>query len=119
MRFALLLVKMAIHLSIMSYAGRVNRDLDDIGTIVTNTYGTGIKLRSGLIVNFGYGFYNSQTARVTYPIPFRTYGIPVANTYGVNKSGGWIPKMKSFSVTGFTYYKGFDDEKVVWIAIGY
>ena len=26
MRFALLLVKMAIHLSIMSYAGRVNRD---------------------------------------------------------------------------------------------
>ncbi|MDD7201118.1 MAG: hypothetical protein PUH55_04785 [Spirochaetales bacterium] len=105
--------------SIVGAINQINRDLDDIGTIVTNTYGTGIKLRSGLIVNFGYGFYNSQTARVTYPIPFRTYGIPVANTYGVNKSGGWIPKMKSFSVTGFTYYKGFDDEKVVWIAIGY
>lgn len=105
--------------SIVGALNQINRDLDDIGTIVTNTYGTGIKLRSGLIVNFGYGFYNSQTAQVTYPIPFRTYGIPVANTYGENNSGGWIPKMKSFSVTGFTYFKGFDDEKVVWIAIGY
>lgn len=105
--------------SIVGALNQINRDLDDIGTIVTNTYGTGIKLRSGLIVNFGYGFYNSQTAQVTYPIPFSTYGIPVANTYGVNKSGGWIPKIKSFSVAGFTYYKGFDDEKVVWIAIGY
>ena len=87
MRFALLLVKMAIHLSIMSYAGRVNRDLAGIPHIVEcdiDTPDKGYVLYSNLLLmqwaKYSTGTNGEKTVKFAKPFANTNYFVTNSNT---------------------------------------
>ena len=112
---------MAIHLSIMSYAGRVNRDLGEKIGIIESEFGTNgfVKFANGFQLVWAYVSNSSYGTRtITFYKPFANACIFVCPVMArAEKSGDGVDFAYNLSKTGCSVR--VDESGFRYLAIGY